>query len=163
MQEHLTDEQLAEQLAGHADAHAREHLAVCPACRDEQERMDNLLARCQEAIRAAANRSEAFWQWQRTAIARRGAERSGSRRLAWAAATAALVLITILLTEKTPPAKSLAKSDPDQALLVDVERSVRREVPRALEPAALLAQEISRGAEASYRETQRKNGQGEWE
>jgi predicted anti-sigma-YlaC factor YlaD len=163
MQEHLTDEQLAEQLAGHADARAHEHLAVCPACRDEQERMDNLLARCREAIRAAASRSEAFWQWQRTAVARRRTERSGSRRLAWAAATAALVLIAILLTEKRPPAKPLAQSDPDQALLVDVERSVRREVPRALEPAALLAQEISRGAEAGYRETRRKTGQGEWE
>ncbi|HJY87655.1 MAG TPA: hypothetical protein VKE24_12530 [Candidatus Acidoferrales bacterium] len=163
MQEHLTDEQLAEQLAGHADAQVREHLALCPACRDEQERADNLLARCREAIRAAASRSEPFWQWQRTAIVRRHMEWGGPRRLAWAAVTAVLVFIAILLSEKTPPAKSLAQSDPDHALLVDVERSVRREVPLALEPAALLTQEMSRGAEASYRETRRKTEPGEWE
>jgi hypothetical protein len=59
-----------------------------------------------------------------------------------------MVFVAVLLIEKTPQPKPLAQSDPDHALLVDVERSVRRELPRALEPAALLAQEVSRSAEA---------------
>src|SRR5262249_18031276 len=116
MQEHLTDEQLAEQLAGHADAQVREHLALCPACRDEQERADNLLARCREAIRAAASRSEPFWQWQRTAIVRRHMEWGGPRRLAWAAVTAVVVFIAILVSGKTPPAKTLAPAGPARPL-----------------------------------------------
>jgi len=33
-------------------------------------------------------------------------------------------------------------------LLVDVERSVRRDVPQALEPATLLAREVSRATQA---------------
>ncbi len=147
MQEHLTDEQFAEQLVGSADTHTREHLAACPACRDEQERLENLLAHYQKTIRAAAERPEVFWQRQRTAVAARLTERTGSRRLAWAAAVAAVVLVAVLLIEKTPPTKPIAQSDPDHVLLVDVQRSVRREVPRALEPAALLAQEVSRGTE----------------
>jgi hypothetical protein len=148
MQEHLTDEQLTEQLAGGAGTAAREHLAACPDCREEEQRLEGLLTDYGQAIHTAARRPEAFWQWQRTAIATRRARRPGSRRLAWVAAAAAVVLAAILLTAYTPPTKPVAESDPDQALLADVQRSVRRELPRALEPAALLAQEISRGAEA---------------
>ncbi len=147
MQEHLTDEQLAEHLVGSADTRTREHLAACPACRDEEEHLENLLAHYQKTIRAAADRSEAFWQRQRTAIAAQRIGRPGARRLSWAAAVAAIVLVAVLLIEKTPPTKPIAQSDPDHVLLVDVQRSVRREVPRALEPAALLAQEVSRGTE----------------
>jgi hypothetical protein len=39
-----------------------------------------------------------------------------------------------------------APVDPDHALLVEIQRSVRRDVPRALEPATLLAQELHRAA-----------------
>ncbi len=148
MQEHLTDEQLTEQLVGGAGTATREHLAACPACRDEEQRLEGLFTHYRQAVDAAARRPDAFWQWQRTAIAARQAWRPGSRLLAWAAATAVVVLAAILLTAHTPPTKPVAESDPDQALLADVQRSVRRELPRALEPAALLAQEISRGAEA---------------
>jgi len=61
-----------------------------------------------------------------------------------------VVLAAVLLVQKTPPAQPVAQADPDpdHALLVDVERSVRRELPRALEPAALLAHEVGRDAEA---------------
>ena len=147
MQEHLTDEQFTEQLAGSAGTAAREHLAVCVDCREEEQHLESLLRHYWQAVHAAARRPEAFWQWQRTAIAARRGWRSSSRRLAWVAAAAAVVLAAILLMAHTPPTKPVAESDPDQALLADVQRSVRRELPRALEPAALLAQEISRGAE----------------
>jgi len=148
MQEHLTDEQLTEQLVGSASATLREHLAVCADCREEEQHLEGLLRHYRQAVHAAARRPEAFWQWQRTAIAARRAWRPSSRRLAWGASAAAVVLAAILLTLHKPPTKPVAEFDPDQALLADVQRSVRRELPRALEPAALLAQEISRGAEA---------------
>jgi len=148
MQEHLNDEQFAERFASSIDTHTHEHLAACPACREEEGLLNDLLARYRQTVHAASHRPEAFWQWQRTTIATRRIGRLGSRRLAWATAAVAVVLLAILLIEKSSPPKPSAQSDPDHALLVDVERSVRRELPRALEPAALLAQEVSRGAEA---------------
>jgi len=151
MQAHLTDEEMLEQLinqsAGAGDAAVREHLASCPACREEHESLRRVLGRYAEESRAVAERPESFWQRQQAALARRWAEQPTSRRLAWAAAVAMVVLAAVLLIEKTPPAVRTAETDPDQVLLVEVERSVRRELPRALEPAALLAQEVSRSGE----------------
>ena len=146
MQAHLTDEHLLEALDRGADA-AREHLAACPACREEAKSLRLLLSRYAETTHAAAKRPEGFWQAQRTAIARHWSGRPVPRRLVWAVATACVVLAAALLIEKTPSPEPVAQADADQTLLVDVQRSVRRELPRALEPAALLAQEVSRSAE----------------
>jgi predicted anti-sigma-YlaC factor YlaD len=148
MQAHLTDEQLLEELDRGADATAREHLAACPACRKEHENLRLVLARYAETTRVAAERPEGFWQAQQTAIARRWSGRPVPRRLAWAVAAACVVFAAALLIEKTPPPEPIAQADTDQTLLVDVQRSVRRELPRALEPAALLAREVSRSAES---------------
>jgi hypothetical protein len=41
------------------------------------------------------------------------------------------------------------QSDPDHELLVEVERSLRRDVPLALEPAALLTRELHFAADQS--------------
>ena len=147
MQEHPTDEQLLDLLAGAGDARAREHFAVCPACCHAHESLRRVLGHYHEEARAAAERPESFWQRQRAAIAARRTDQSAPRRLAWAAAVAMVLLAAVLLTERTPPAAPAAETDPDHTLLVDVERSVRRELPRALEPAALLAQEVGRNAE----------------
>ena len=148
MQKHLTDEQLAEQLTELAgDAAAREHFAACPACRDEHESLRRILIDYRDETRAAAQLPESFWQRQQAAIAARWDRRPMLRRLTWAAAVAIVVLAALLLIEKTPPAAPAPEADPDQVLLVEVEHSVRRELPRALEPAALLAQEVGRSAE----------------
>ncbi len=147
MQEHLSDEQLLDQLAGAGDALAREHFAVCPACCRAQESLRRVLGRYREETRAAAERPESFWQRQRAAIAARRTDRPAPRRLTWITAVAIVVLAATLLVEKTPPPAPVAETDADHALLVDVERSVRRQLPRALEPAALLAREVSRSAE----------------
>ncbi len=148
MQAHLTDEQLLEELDHGADAGAREHLASCPGCREEHESLRMALARYAVTTRASAERPESFWRAQETAITRHWIGRLARRRLAWAAATACLVLAAALLVKETPPPEPIAQAEADQTLLVDVERSVRRELPRALEPAALLSQEVSRSAES---------------
>jgi len=154
MQEHLTDEQLVDQLAGRNEAGPREHLAACAACRNEAESLRRVLACYREDYQqvpcASMEPPEGLWPWQYTAIATPWAERLAPRWLAWAAAVAMVVLAAVLLVQKTPPAQPVAQADPDpdHALLVDVERSVRRELPRALEPAALLAHEVGRDAEA---------------
>lgn len=148
MQEHLTDEQLAELLDGNAGPDAREHLTLCPACRDEQEQLRRALVRYARTATAAAERAEGFWQRQQASIAARLTQHPVPRRLAWAAAAASVALAAILLIGRTPQPAPKAEVDPDSALLVDVERSVKRELPQALEPAALLAQELSRSSEA---------------
>ncbi len=163
MQEHLTNEQLAEYLtdplASGGDTTIREHLAACAACRNEAGRLHCLLALYGEATRAAGARPQAFWQWQRTAILTQLESRPAPRRLVWAAAVAMAALAATLLMETPPPAVPPAAVDPDHALLVDVERSVRREVPRALEPAALLTAELSEAADTNVK--QQPTGKGE--
>jgi len=87
-----------------------------------------------------------FWQGQRAAIRRRVAvpRRSWSRpMLSWGAAMA-LVLVGLLLLQTSPAPKQVEiPRDPDQELLVAVERVVQSDGPSSLEPAGLLAEEIS--------------------
>ncbi len=155
MQDHLTDEQLTEYLlnpeAG-GSAGAREHLTTCEACRSEEESLRQLLAHYQQETRAAAEHSAGFWHRQQTAIAARMPGRLAPQ-LAWVAAAAMIVLAAVLLIETkptpAPPAvQTVSETDPDHVLLVEVDLSVRREMPRALEPAALLTAEMSRAAES---------------
>jgi len=163
MQGHLTDEQLAEYLtdplASGGDTTVREHLAACAACRDEAGRLHSLLALYGEVTRAAGARPQAFWQWQRTTILTQLESRPAPRRLVWAAAVAMVALAATLLIETPPPAVPSAADDPDYVLLVDVERSVRREVPRALEPAALLTAELSAAADTNVKQQGTRKGE----
>jgi hypothetical protein len=67
---------------------------------------------------------------------------------AWASAAIIIVALSLILStelQQQPISDFAAGSDQD--LLVDVERSLRRPVPAALEPAMLLAQEVMSGAE----------------
>ncbi len=166
MQDHLTDEQLTEHLlypeAG-GSAGAREHLTKCEACRSEEESLRQILAHYQQTTRAAAERPAGFWQWQRTTIAARMPGRIAPR-LAWAAATAMIVLAAVLLIETRPSgpppsAQTTSATDPDHVLLVEVDLSVRRQMPRALEPAALLTAELSRATESDTKGHRRVKGE----
>lgn len=160
MQGHLSDQQWSEALGGNVTAEVREHLARCAACRAEEENLRNAVRALAAEVRRAAARPEGFWQAQREAIAAQlqneGSRRTArawefafapGKRLAWAGTLAGVALAAVFLTRQRPPEPRVVPVDPDHALLVEVNRSVRREVPRALEPAALLAQEMSRAAE----------------
>ncbi len=142
---HLNDDQWSEWLTGDDSAALGEHLSACPDCLAEEERLRSALGQFQRDTHTAAVRHEGFWHSQRAAISERLLRERPSRRLAWAAAFAVIVLSALLLTSKTSP-PPMAQGDPDQDLLVDVARSVEREVPRALEPAALVTQDLARAA-----------------
>ena len=111
-----------------------------------EEDAGNLLAEWKQSIHAAAARPEAFWQFQRRAIAARRRPWWAQPRLVWAMAF--LVLTAAWLNHSAQPRRDVAQTDPDQMLMTDIERSVRREVPRALEPATLLTEEMDRAAQA---------------
>jgi hypothetical protein len=102
--------------------------------------------------RAAGERPDEFWERQRTAVWSRVAEveqQAKARRwpaLAWTAASASIAIATLVIghrvAEPPQPVNPQAWIDPDQELLMRVERVVHSEAPPALEPAALLTQEI---------------------
>ncbi len=144
MHQHLTDEALTARLAGEG---INERPAECVACEAEEENLCGLLAEWKASAEKVAERPEAFWRLQQRTIAARWSARPSRPRLVWATAMAILVLVATLLTRQQHPVHSVAAADPDDALLIEVRRSVRREVPRALEPASLLTQEIDRASQ----------------
>ena len=146
MQAHLTEEQIFESLLETNDAKdtaVLEHLAACPACSGELNRLRTVTSTLRDSARAQAEKPEGFWARQRSAAASHSSE-TAARPLAWAAALAAAVLAATLLQEPRPVPPALPAPDPDHALMVAVEEATRREVPQALAPMALLTQEISR-------------------
>jgi anti-sigma factor RsiW len=142
MQVHLNDEQIFEALLDDS-AVASEHLAACPACAGELNRLRRATAALRDSAHIQAEQPESFWTRQRVSAASRGSARA-VRPLTWVAAIAATILAAMLLQEPRPVVPAQPAIDPDQALLVSVERAVNRQVPQALAPATLLTQEMSR-------------------
>jgi|SRR5581483_2597415 len=105
-----------------------------------------MLANLPESVRAVATQPDLFWIRQRSAIRSRIAvEQAGKQPLPWfaMAGAAALLLISGLLIRSTPSPVPQAYGDPDQELLVQIEKAVHSNVPEALAPASLLAEEIN--------------------
>jgi len=147
---HLNDEQTAAALAGAAGDEAAGHLAECAACRAEIERLERgLLALRQETREACDKPAEAFWTRQRLAATEAPQRRLPSPRFAWAAGLALLAGLGGLYLSREPATVSVSSvADPDHELLRDVERAIRRDLPKALEPAALIAVDLDRAAQA---------------
>ena len=118
--------------------------------RDLQPLLDDLPA----SLREAAERPEWFWRKQQAAIRRRlaASQSAWARPVTVLASASALVLLALLLRGNPAPPAPQARTDQDQELLIAVERAMQTDVPEALEPASLLAEEISSQA-ASNRST----------
>ncbi len=104
-----------------------------------------------EWARASTERPEEFWQEQRSIVWSRisSSENLATTRLvrcspllAWSAVTALVLLAGFMLDRGSlaPPRK--AQPDPDHELLLAVERAVCNDGRAALDPAALLAEEM---------------------
>lgn len=100
-----------------------------------------------EWARAATQQPDEFWERQHIEIRKRitSASRHWSLTLvtAWASAAAVVLLALLLLHSAQTPQASFPQNDSDQELLVGIEQSLQRGGPQALEPAAMLAEEIS--------------------
>jgi hypothetical protein len=142
---HLNEEELVEAL-GNPGKGLVAHLDSCDSCRKEVGR----LRRALNAGLLEATPPEDFWQRQRDAIRERIAVAEEGRvqrvpRLAWAALAATVALGTLWMSDSGRPVRtqqSQIQVD-DQELMIAVEHAVQSDVPEALEPASLLAQEIS--------------------
>jgi hypothetical protein len=104
-----------------------------------------------EWARASTDRPDEFWQQQRSIIwsliaslenpaATRQVRRSPL--LAWSAVTALVLLAGFMLDRGSLAPSHKAQLDPDHELLLAVERAVNNDGPAALDPAALLAEEM---------------------
>jgi len=159
---HLNDEEMADVLARPAADTARAvlaHLQLCDACSRELDRLRALVASLgQAAGPAVAAKTEAggrdFWERQRAQVWRQLAA-AEPRTLRWlpvlSAAMAAVILAVAFASRPVArPAKGLEPaSDADRQLLVQVEQVVDTDGPEALEPAALLAEQIGGDERAS--------------
>jgi len=159
MNKHLNDEQLSAALLAEVDASVAAHLSICDECRHELESIRTALTAVRSETLALGERPVGFWRVQRLAIASRlsaGTELE-TRPLAWAASLSMVALVAAFLVQGVPPIQQQVGPtsaptgvsvavDSDHELLVDVARFTRRDVPRALEPATLIAQELHRAA-----------------
>jgi hypothetical protein len=101
---------------------------------------------------ASTDRPDEYWQQQRSSVWSRissseSAPASGWARrspvLAWSTVAALALLAGLMLDQPSlvpPPQK--VQLDPDHEMLVAVERALQSDGPAALEPAALLADEM---------------------
>jgi predicted anti-sigma-YlaC factor YlaD len=149
MNGHLSDEQWAAAVLDESDEAAAKHLAECAACRADVKNFVAVAGAVQKQRRKMAEQPEVFWQQQRESINARLAVRAFThprRRWIWVAATVMLILLasTLLSRNNAPPTQATAQRDPDDALLLSVQRSIQSDLPLALRPAALLTQEIDR-------------------
>ena len=114
-----------------------------------------------ESARIATERPDAFWTRQRAAIRSRIAiEHAAKRplkRLILASALALVIVVMLIVKTSSPPAPiPQAQIDPDQELLISVERAIQSNGPEALAPAAVLAEEIN-SAQSHSRRTPKEN------
>ena len=119
----------------------------------DQQHLQQALAALPDWAQAVTERPHAFWERQqaeiRQRIARAPARRSTQTVTAWTGAFAILLLAVFLLSDSPAPRPVITQLDPDQELLIAVEQTVQSAVPQALEPAAMLAEEIGGGQPVS--------------
>ncbi len=130
----------------------------------DQQALRPTLEALPEWARASSERPEEFWQEQRGAIWSRisSCDRHPNRTvrrpmmLAWPVVAAMVLLAGLMLDRATyaPPPK--ARVDPDHELLLAVERAVHNDGPAALDPAALLAEEMVQDLPAAHSPIRKK-------
>jgi hypothetical protein len=100
-------------------------------------------------MQETGDRAPEFWERQRTAILSRlpapGTNRPSNPIAAWAMAAAILLIAGSMFRTgpRVAPAPEQAQGESDRELLLKVESAMQNGGPAALEPAALLAEEVS--------------------
>jgi hypothetical protein len=123
---------------------------LMPGNRDP-EKLQPLLNGLPQSARSAAERPEMFWDRQRLSIQRQIANlpprRATPARLAWATVFALILIASFLLKTGSRVPLQPSTPDSDRELLVQVEQALDGNVPQALEPASVIANEIDQAAQ----------------
>src|SRR5262245_37860536 len=128
------------------DLAAEHHLANCPPCQQERERVQEALQLFGAANREYANRSETFWEQQAARI--RDAQQERARRsrltLTLTPGLAVLMLLAFALLHRAPVPpvpQPTAQIDYVHELLVEVERAMQSGTPMSLQAATLMVED----------------------
>jgi len=131
------------------DLAAEHHIAHCPPCQTEREKVEDALRQFGAANREYANRSESFYEQQAARI--RAAQRESKQRsrltMALVPSLVVLVFLAVALLGKAPGVRPavvtppVQQTDSDYELLLEVERVIQSDTPRALEPATLMVED----------------------
>ena len=155
---HLTDEQIADWLAGEGSAETQRHLADCAACASETAALSGGVRRYALAIQQEA-RPSAVRSLHKFNVRRE----LKWLRLRWASAVALGLLLagttayvavpheapTPVETVRTPQPQPAVPAMSDDELLEAVNNDLNRDVPRALAPVGHITAERNRIAAAS--------------
>jgi len=108
--------------------------------------LKNALKEFRDSARQAAEKPESFWENQRQKVLacceRKAPVRHQRFIWSWATALVLVVLGIMVLVERQQPVKPDFAAGYDQQLLLDIDRTLDRDVPAALEPGSLLPEEI---------------------
>jgi hypothetical protein len=139
---HLSDDQITEWVLGTRDEFVRRHLETCDACSREAEGLRRTISSFRDSIHATAQRDQSFWRNQQLAIREQVPGRDWyPLHWAWAVAMVMVLIAAVFLTRPPNSPRNNATEDADKVLLQEVQRDLGREVPQALAPAVLIAEE----------------------
>jgi len=139
---HLSEDQITEWVLGSGDEGVLRHLETCHICALQAEGLRSTLAGFRAAVHATAQRDPNLWRNQQLAFKQRVlAQDWYPLRWAWDAAMVVVLITAIFLTRAPNGPKNCSSEDADNALLQAVQGDLSREVPQALAPAVLIAEE----------------------
>jgi hypothetical protein len=132
------------------DLAAEHHIAHCEPCQAEREKVEEVLRQFGAANREYASRPASFWDQQAASIL--AAQRSSAQRsratLALVPSMVVLLLLGFAVLGHAPGVRPVAVSPPtsaqtdsDHELLLEVERAIQSDTPRALEPVTLMVED----------------------
>jgi hypothetical protein len=157
IRDHLQDDEFVDALMGEWKPEVQEHLEHCPSCQAKHRGPLDVLKGFAEWARQSTDRPETFWQRQAAEITAQLHAPSSGRistgfQPAWAAIAVVILLgVLLLLGPSQKPSSENAHAASNHELLVNVEQTVESDLPIALEPAALLAEEIERNSRPAVR------------
>ena len=142
MNNHLSEDQVTEWMLGTRDDFVSRHLEICRACSVAAEELQSAISCFRDSIHATAQRDNSFWREQQLAISEHASARDWyPLHWAWAVAMVMVLITAIFLTHTPNSPQNKATEDADKALLQEVQGDLGREVPQALAPAVLIAEE----------------------
>ena len=142
MNNHLSDDQFTDWVLGTRDESVLRHLETCEACLAEAEELRRSIARFRDSVHVIAQRDQRYWQNQQLKILGQVSARDWyPLHWAWALAMVVVLIVAIFLTRTPNTPQNYPSEDADKALLQEVQGDLGREVPQALAPAVLIAEE----------------------